>query len=81
MAKERFGKIALGKAQQVIPTAEVSLTAMSNRIAILEGQLLNSRLSAAESKIVTLENQVATLLLHKHNYDDGGVQKTTSTII
>ena len=59
---------------------------LDQRLDVLEAQTLNTRLTTAEGKITTLQSQVATLmsqmttmLSHKHNYDDSGTQKQTST--
>lgn len=81
---KKFGKVAMGKVQQAIPSADANVTSVSNRVSTLEGYNLHSRLTTAEGKITTLEGQVATLmsqmasmLTHKHDYDDGGVAEVT----
>jgi len=62
----------MGKINQSQAATSVDLTGVSNRVAVLEGYNLDARLDA-------LEAQMATMLTHKHNYDDGGVAEQTST--
>ena len=69
---KKFGLVAMGQVQQVLPASSATITAVSNRVAILEGDNLDTRIDA-------LENQIATLLSHTHDYDDGGVTKTTES--
>jgi len=72
MKKEKFGKVAIGQVQQSKVITSTDLTGVSNRVAVLEGYNLDARLDA-------LEAQMATMLTHKHNYDDGGIAEQTST--
>jgi hypothetical protein len=91
MKKEKFGKVAMGQVQQSKVVTSTDLTGVSNRVAVLEGynldarldvlegQTLDARIDTLESQVATLMSQMATMLTHKHNYDDSGVAEQTST--
>lgn len=79
MQRDKLAKMAFAKVSNVIPTQSDSLIAISNRVSILEGDNLSTRLNAAENTIITLQNQITLLLSHVHTYDDSGVSKTTGT--
>ena len=74
---KKFAKVAMGKVQQAIPTTDASVTSVSNRVSVLEGYNLHSRLTTLEGQVATLMTQMATMLTHKHDYDDGGVAEVT----
>ena len=71
---KKFGLVAMGQVQQVLPASSATITAVSNRVGILEG--IN-----ASSRILALENQIAALLSHTHDYqdDDGTIEVTKTT--
>lgn len=69
-AGKKFGKVAMGKVQQALPSTDANVTAVSNRVSVLEGYTLHSRITA-------LEALVDSLTTHKHDYDDGGVAEVT----
>lgn len=75
-ASKKFGLAAIGKVSQDLPSVSTDITAISNRVGVLEG--IN-----ASSRILALENQIATLLSHTHDYQDNNgtieVTKTTSS--
>jgi len=52
---------------------------LDSRLDVLEGQTLDARIDTLESQVATLMTQMATMLTHKHNYDDSGVAEQTST--
>lgn len=86
MARDKFAKMAFAKVSNAIPSQSESLIAISNRVALLEGENLPTRMDNAEatianlqSTIQTLQTQITSLLSHRHTYDDSGVSKTTST--
>jgi len=86
-----LARASMGKINQTQATTSVDLTGVSNRVAVLEGfnldprldvlegQTLDARIDTLESQVATLMSQMATMLTHKHNYDDSGVAEQTST--
>ena len=46
---KKFGLVAMGQVQQVLPTSSATITAVSNRVAILEGYNLDPRVAALEA--------------------------------
>ena len=88
MAKDKFSRMAFAKVYQAVPTQDTNLTAISNRVALLEGEMLSSRLVTAEdtiellqSDIESLQTLVTKLVSHTHGYDDSGTTKTTQAPI
>lgn len=84
MAKDKFSRMAFAKVYQAVPAQDAGLTAISNRVALLEGEMLSSRLKIAENTIELLQSDVASLqalvtklVSHTHQYDDSGTTKTT----
>lgn len=73
---KKFGLTAIGKVTQSFPATDATITAISNRVAVLEGQSLDSRIDA-------LEATIALLVSHTHDYDDDNgtttVTKTTES--
>lgn len=57
---KKFAKVAMGKVQQSIPTTDASVTSIGNRVSVLEGYNLHSRLTTAEGKITILEGKMTT---------------------
>ena len=84
MEKDKFSRMAFVKVYQAVPTQDANLTAISNRVALLEGEMLSSRLVTAEDTIELLQSDIASLqtlvtklVSHTHQYDDSGTTKTT----
>jgi hypothetical protein len=73
-AKEKLGIVANAKINRTVPVTDENITALSNRVSVLEG----FNISQMKDDLIQLMLDMQNLKNHYHTYEDDNGVSTTS---